>query len=81
MTWLMWLLQACCTHEDVRAVDGSRLFVRCLRCGRETAGILTGKAGKAKPVLPDTCWVCGQRGHEEAYCPMLPQAPRVGRAA
>lgn len=81
MNWITWLTQRLCAHEDVRAVDGQRLFVRCLKCGRETAGIVTGKPKKGKPVPVKTCWVCGQRDHEEALCPTLPQAPRVGRAA
>lgn len=43
MTWLTWLNQWWCVHQDVRVADGARLYVRCLRCDRESPGITVGR--------------------------------------
>jgi hypothetical protein len=31
-----------CRHEDILKVDGSVLFVACMKCGKGSHGIITG---------------------------------------
>lgn len=30
-----------CLHDDILGFEDGRLFVRCLKCGRESAGIVS----------------------------------------
>lgn len=39
----MKINQLFCTHkESVKSRDGKRLFLRCLKCGRESEGVQVG---------------------------------------
>jgi hypothetical protein len=37
-----YLKQLFCRHEDIIRGVGSRMFVSCVKCGRDSEGIMTG---------------------------------------
>lgn len=51
---ITWLSQVSCDHNDIRRFGGDKMWVECLKCGRESDGIRTksaatprGRAGAA----------------------------------
>lgn len=33
-----WFRQRTCTHEYIRRIEGDRLYLECVTCGRQTPG-------------------------------------------
>jgi len=38
---IKWLSQFGCDHNDIRRFSGGHMWVECMKCGRESRGILT----------------------------------------
>lgn len=45
-----WLNETLCDHEDIRVTEGNRVHLKCIKCLRETCGVMCGKATVDRPV-------------------------------